>query len=74
MRSDEQLASPQRFVWKQFFANKNITVLEHPPYSPELAPCDFYLLPKIKSVLKRTNFLSVEEVKAKTTELLNSLT
>jgi len=23
---------------KQFLANKNITVLEHPPYSPDLAP------------------------------------
>jgi len=26
---------------KQFLANKNITVLEHPPNSPDLAPCDF---------------------------------
>jgi len=25
---------------KQFLANKNITVLEYPPYSPDLAPCD----------------------------------
>jgi transposase len=48
-------------------------VLEHPPYSPDLAPCDFYLFPKIKSVLKGTHFLSVEDVKAITTEILNSL-
>jgi transposase len=48
---------------KQFLANKNITVLEHPPYSPDLAPCDFF--PKIKSVLKGTHFVSVENVKAK---------
>jgi histone-lysine N-methyltransferase SETMAR len=59
---------------KQFLANKNITVTEHPPYSPDLAPCDFYLFPKIKLVLKGTNFLSVEDVKVKTTEILNSLT
>jgi len=59
---------------KQFLANKNITVLEHPPYSPDLAPCDFYLFPKIKSVLKGTHFVSVEHVKAKTAEVLNSLT
>jgi len=50
---------------KQFLANKNITVLEHPPYSPDLAPCDFCLFPKIKSVLKGTHFVSVEHVKAK---------
>jgi histone-lysine N-methyltransferase SETMAR len=58
---------------KQFLANDNITVLEHPPYSPDLAPCDLYLFPKIKSVLKGTHFLSVEDVKAKTMEILNSL-
>ncbi|KAG7170299.1 Mariner Mos1 transposase-like 5 [Homarus americanus] len=59
---------------KQFLANKNITVLEHPPYLLDLTPCDFYLFPKIKSIIKGTNFVSVQEVKANTTELLNSLT
>jgi transposase len=65
-----QRASPQRFVCE---ASQNITVLEHPPYSPDLAPCDFYLFPKIKSVLKGTHFLSVEDMKAKMTEILNNL-
>jgi hypothetical protein len=50
---------------KPFLGNKNITVLEHPPYSPHLAPCDFCLFPKIKSVLKGTRFLSEEHVKPK---------
>jgi hypothetical protein len=55
---------------KQFLANKNITVLEHPPYTP----CDFYLFPKIKSVLKGTRFGLLESVKAKTAKILNRLT
>jgi len=59
---------------KQFLANKNITVLEHPPCSSDLAPCNFCPFPKIKSVLKGTHFASVEYVKAKTAEILNSLT
>jgi len=59
---------------KQFLANKNITVFEHPPYSPDLAPCDFYLFPKIKSVLKGTHFVAIEHMKAKTAENLSSLT
>jgi transposase len=58
---------------KQFLANHDITVLENPPYSPDLAPCNFYFFPKIKSVLKGTHFLSAEDVKAKTMEILNSL-
>jgi hypothetical protein len=56
----------------KLLANHCITVLEHSPCSPDLAPCDFYLFPKIKSVLKGTHFLS-EDVKAKMTEILNSL-
>jgi len=58
---------------KQFLANKNITVIEHPPYSSDLAPCDFYNFPKITSVLKETHFVSVENVKAKTAEILKIL-
>jgi histone-lysine N-methyltransferase SETMAR len=37
---------------KQFLASKNVTVLTHLPYSPDLYPCDFLPFPKIKSVLK----------------------
>jgi hypothetical protein len=66
-------ASHNALSVKQFLPNHNITVLEHPLYSPDLAPCDFCLFPKIKSVLKGTHFLSVEDVKAKTMKILNSL-
>jgi histone-lysine N-methyltransferase SETMAR len=30
---------------QQFLASKNMMVVPHPPYSPELAPCDFFLFP-----------------------------
>ena len=46
---------------RQFLAEKNITVLDHPPYSPDLAPCDFFLFPKVKGVLKETRFGEVEK-------------
>jgi hypothetical protein len=59
---------------KQLLAYKNIPVLEHPPYSPDFTPCDFCLFSKIKSELKWTHFVLVECVKAKTAEILNSLT
>ena len=29
-------------------AKNNMTVIPHPPYSPDLAPCDFFLFPKLK--------------------------
>ena len=49
-------------------------MLEHVPYSPDLTPYDFFLIPKINSVLKGTRFESMEEVKRESTELLNALT
>lgn len=57
-----------------FLAGKKIPVMDHPLYSPDLAPCDFYLFPKVKSALKRTLFQTVDEVKEKTATLLKRLT
>jgi len=41
---------------EEIFATKQITILEHPAYSPYLAPSDFFLFLKIKEILKRRNF------------------
>ena len=34
-----------------FLKKEKVTVLPHPPYSPDLAPCDFFLFPKLKALL-----------------------
>ena len=55
---------------RQFLAEKNNAVLEQPPYSPDLAPCDFFLFPKVKGIIKGTLFEGVEAIeRAVTTEL-----
>ncbi|GFV55869.1 hypothetical protein TNCV_2834411 [Trichonephila clavipes] len=59
---------------KQFLADKHINLFEHPPYSQDLAPYDFYRFLKGKNVLKRTHFQSVDEGKAKTEDLLKMVT
>ena len=43
-------------------------VLPHPPYSPDMAPSDFYLFPKLKSNLRGTQFGSKEGVIAAVNE------
>ena len=54
----------------QFLAQRNITILKHPPYSFDLASCDFFLFPKIKCVMKGTHFSDIDYIKmAATTEL-----
>ncbi|VVC34328.1 Hypothetical protein CINCED_3A000742 [Cinara cedri] len=45
---------------KQYLAGKRTPVLEHAPYWPDLAPCDFFLFPKKKSALKGARFESME--------------
>jgi hypothetical protein len=32
-------------------AKHSIPVVPHAPYSPDLAPCDFFLFPRLKSTL-----------------------
>lgn len=46
-----------------------ITVVEYSPYYPDVTLSYFFLFPEIKET-----FSTVEEVKAKATELLRSLT
>jgi hypothetical protein len=36
----------------KFVTNNNMFIVSHPPYSPDLAPCDFALFPKLKVKLK----------------------
>jgi hypothetical protein len=44
----------------------DVTVLEHPPYSPDLAPSDFILFPKIKKILKGRHF-DIDDIRSNTT-------
>jgi hypothetical protein len=41
---------------REFLASKQITVLEHPSYLPDLDPNYFLLFPKIKGILKGRHF------------------
>jgi hypothetical protein len=36
--------------------------MDLPSYSPDLAPADFWLFPKLKSVLKGKRFSDVEDI------------
>jgi len=60
-------------IW-EFLTKKNIPVLPHPPYSPDLAPCDFYLFPKLKSKLKGHHFGTIENIQKIVTDELNKPT
>jgi hypothetical protein len=41
-----------------------MAVIPHPPYSPDLALCDFFLFPKMKLRLKEHRFDKIENIQA----------
>lgn len=41
---------------KAFLEESGVETLPHPPYSPDLAPCDFFLFPIIKEKIKGNFF------------------
>lgn len=46
----------------EYLNKERVKLLPHPPYSPDLALCDFYLFPKIKHELGGKSFNSVENL------------
>jgi len=47
---------------REFLTKHETTVVPQPPYSPDLAPADFFLFSKLKSSLKGRRFQKVEEI------------
>ena len=45
-------------VVKSFLASEKVKVLNHPPYSPDLSPCDFFLFPRLKKMLSGNKYKS----------------
>jgi histone-lysine N-methyltransferase SETMAR len=60
-------------IVQQFLTSKNITVIPHPPHSPDLAPCDFFLFPKMKLRLKGRRFDTTEEIHTESKVVINTL-
>jgi hypothetical protein len=48
-------------------------VLEHPVYSPDLAPSDFFLFPKIKEILKAKHFDDIDDIRSNITAALKAI-
>ncbi len=58
---------------RQFLAQKNVTVLHHPPYSLDLAPADYFLFPKLKLQLKGKRFEDIQTIQKNVTDILKGI-
>jgi hypothetical protein len=50
-----------------------MVIVPHSPYSPNLAPCDFALFPKLKMKLKGRRFGAVSDVHRESQTVLDSI-
>jgi hypothetical protein len=58
---------------REFLAKHSIPMVPHPPYSPDLAPCDFFLFLRVKSTLKGKRFQDVAEIQLNTTRQMQAI-
>jgi len=58
---------------QEFLAQKQVCVLHHSPYSPDLSPCDYFLFPKLKLPLKGCLFEDVQDIQAAVTSSLRAI-
>ena len=56
-----------------FFGNTSNDPGDTAPYSPDLASCDFWIFPKLKSALKGKRFQTVDEIQENTTGQLMAI-
>ena len=57
-----------------YLTKMGIKAVPHPPYSPDLALCDFCLFPKLKEKLRGYRYETIEEMKEAVTKVIDTLT
>jgi hypothetical protein len=73
LHHDHALSHTSVFT-QQFLEKHKSAVIPHPPYSFDLAPCDFFLFLKIKLKLKGHRFDTIEEIQSESQRVLDTLT
>ena len=63
MLHHDNAPSHTAIIVKEFLAKNSTKVLDQAPYSPDMAPSDFFLFPKLKLPLRGKRFESIEAIK-----------
>ena len=57
-----------------YLTKMGIKTVPHPPYSPDLAPSDFCLFPKLKEKLRGCRYETIKEMKEAVMKVIDTLT
>jgi len=70
---DDNAPSHRALIMRAFLAHNSIIAHPQPPYSPDLAPCNFFLFLKMKLQLKGCRFDTVKEIQRESQNVLGRL-
>ncbi|UYV69540.1 hypothetical protein LAZ67_6003928 [Cordylochernes scorpioides] len=73
LREAVHLKRPERWQNNDWILHNSTIQIPHPPYSPDLAPNDFFLYPKLKMKLKGRKFDNVDMIQAESKATLRNL-
>ena len=73
MKTIKEHTCPHSAVFSSFWPKSGMTLVPHPPYSPDLTPRDSFCFPQMEKVLKGKCFPDVEEVKQKMAESVKGI-
>ena len=65
--------APTAAATGEFLASEGVQLMSHPPYSPDLALCDFFLFPHVKKQLRGTRYDSPQEAIRAFTKAIDSI-
>ncbi|GFU21309.1 mariner Mos1 transposase [Trichonephila clavipes] len=60
-------------VVRQFLTANGVVTLDHPSYSSDLAPADFFLFSRLKSALKQKKFTDISDIQSNVTAELKAI-
>ena len=60
-------------VLRDHFDKNSTLIVPQPPYSPDMAQCDFWLFPKLKRPNRGHRFETIEEIQAESKKALKAI-
>ena len=69
----DNASSHKAFIVQDYLKQEKVVELPHPPYSPDLAPCDFFLFPRLKKYLSGRKFVQRKHLGSAIFQCLHSI-
>ena len=69
----DNASSHKAAIVREYLKQEKVVELPYPPYSPDLAPCDFFLFPRLRKHLAGRKYQTCKKVGSAIFQCLNSI-